>query len=332
MPQAPCVSARTGEVVTICVTQRPAVPSRAMHPPARTVFRPDLFADRTVVVTGGGSGIGKAIASELSGLGATVVIAGRKQARIDEAAAELNEEPGGRVHAVPCNIREEEQVKALMARTAEIGGGRIHGLVNNAGGQFPSPAAWIRSKGWHAVIETNLTGTFLCCREAFHASMEEHGGAIVNIIADMWRGFPGMAHTGAARAGVDNLTKSLSLEWAWRGIRVNAVAPGIILSSGYANYDPVFREVFLGMADNIPARRLGTEEEVSSATVWLLSEGASFVTGHTMRVDGAGSLWRMSWEVPDHEAMTPYGGRSVDEILAEHEAQKADKASKAKKD
>ena len=293
-----------------------------MKPPS-TVFRSDLFADHTIVVTGGGTGIGKSIARELSGLGATVVIAGRKQAALDATAAELNAAQGGAVVAVPCNIREEDDVKALMARAASIGGGRIDGLVNNAGGQFPSPAAWIRTKGWHAVIETNLTGTFLCCREAFHAAMEEHGGTIVNIIADMWRGFPGMAHTGAARAGVDNLTKSLALEWAWRGIRVNAVAPGIILSSGYANYDPVFRKVFLDMADQIPARRLGTEEEVSSAVCWLLSEGAAFVTGTTLRVDGAGSLWRMSWEVPDHEAMTPYGGRTVEEIMAEHDANKA---------
>lgn len=324
MPQGIPHPGTPPEGVTICVPGGRALPSRAMHRPARSVYRPDLFAERTAVVTGGGSGIGKAISRELAGLGATVVIAGRKLERLEETAAELNEEADGRVHAVACNIREEEQVKALMARAKAIGGGRIDYLVNNAGGQFPSPAAWIRTKGWHAVVETNLTGTFLCCREAFHASMDEHGGAIVNIIADMWRGFPGMAHTGAARAGVDNLTKSLALEWAWRGIRVNAVAPGIILSSGYANYDPVFRKVFLEMADNIPARRLGTEEEVSSATLWLLSEGASFVSGHTMRVDGAGSLWRMSWEVPDHDAMSPYGGRSVEDIIAEHEAAEKD--------
>ncbi len=291
-----------------------------MHPAPPSVFRPDLFAGRTAVITGGGSGIGKAVARELAGLGAIVVIAGRKKARLEEAAADLIADTGGVVHAVPCNIRDEGSVKSLMARAAALGGGRIDYLVNNAGGQFPSPAGWIKTKGWHAVVETNLTGTFLCCREVFHASMDEHGGAIVNVIADMWRGFPGMAHTGAARAGVDNLTKSLALEWAWRGIRVNAVAPGIILSSGYANYDPVFRQVFLDMADNIPARRLGTEEEVSSSVCWLLSEGASFVSGATMRVDGAGSLWRMSWEVPDHDAMKRYGGRSVEAILTEHAA------------
>jgi len=280
-----------------------------------SVFRPDLFHGTTAIVTGGGSGIGLAIARELATLGARVVIAGRKADKLARAAEQLRSETGGTIHDIPCNIRDEEQVKALMAKTVELGG-RIDFLVNNAGGQFPSPAAWIRTKGWNAVVETNLTGTFLCCREAFLASMEEHGGVVVNIIADMWRGFPGMAHTGAARAAVDNLTKSLSLEWAWRGVRVNAVAPGIILSSGYGNYDPVFQKAFLDMADNIPARRLGTEEEVASSVCWLLSPGARYVTGATLRVDGGSSLWRTHWEVPEHDAMPPYGGRTLDEIIA----------------
>jgi NAD(P)-dependent dehydrogenase (short-subunit alcohol dehydrogenase family) len=282
---------------------------------ARSVFRPDLFAGTTSIVTGGGSGIGFAIARELATLGSRVLIAGRKADKLAHAAEQIRTQTGAEVHDVVCNIRDEEQVKALMARAVELGG-RIDYLVNNAGGQFPSPAAWIRTKGWNAVIETNLTGTFLCCREAFLASMDEHGGSVVNIIADMWRGFPGMAHTGAARAAVDNLTKSLSLEWAWRGVRVNAVAPGIILSSGYDNYDPVFQKAFLDMADNIPARRLGTEEEVASSVMWLLSPGAQYVTGATLRVDGGSSLWRTHWEIPEHDAMPAYGGRSVEEIIA----------------
>jgi NAD(P)-dependent dehydrogenase (short-subunit alcohol dehydrogenase family) len=189
----------------------------------------------------------------------------------------------------------------------EFGGADF--LVNNAGGQFPSPAGYIRTKGWKAVIETNLTGTFLCCREAYQQGMESGGGAIVNIIADMFRGFPGMAHTGAARAGVDNLTKSLAVEWAHCGIRVNAVAPGIILSSGFDTYDPFFQEQMLAMKDNIPARRLGTEEEVAAAVTFLLSPAAAYITGDTLRVDGASSLWRLHWEVPDHSNFPPYGGR-----------------------
>ena len=272
-----------------------------------TIFRSDLFLGRTAVVTGGGSGIGKAIAAELGGLGCHVVLAARGAERLNEAAQELRA-AGAEVTAIPCNIRDEEEVTGLFARVKdELGGADF--LVNNAGGQFPSPAGYIRTKGWKAVIDTNLTGTFLCCREAYQAGMEERGGAIVNIIADMFRGFPGMAHTGAARAGVDNLTKSLAVEWAHCGIRVNSVAPGIIMSSGFDTYDPFFQQQFLAMKDNIPARRLGTEEEVAAAVTFLLSPAAAYITGETLKVDGASSLWRLHWEVPEHDKMPPYGGR-----------------------
>lgn len=274
------------------------------HP---SVFRPDLFEDKTAVITGGGSGIGKAIATELGQLGCRVVLAARSAERLEAAAEELRAQDIDAV-AIACNIREEEEVKGLFSQCSERFG-KVDFLVNNAGGQFPSPAGYIRTKGWNAVIETNLTGTFLCCREAYQGGMEAGGGAIVNIIADMWRGFPGMAHTGAARAGVDNLTKSLAVEWAHCGIRVNAVAPGIIMSSGFDTYDPFFQKQFLAMKDNVPARRLGTEEEVSAAVCFLLSPAAAYVTGETLRVDGASSLWRLHWEVPDHDKLPAWGGR-----------------------
>jgi NAD(P)-dependent dehydrogenase (short-subunit alcohol dehydrogenase family) len=141
--------------------------------------------------------------------------------------------------------------------------------------------------------------------------MRDHGGVIVNIIADMWRGFPGMAHTGAARAGVDNLTKTLAVEWAPNGIRVNAIAPGIIMSSGFDTYDAFFQKAFLEMGANTPARRLGTEEEVASSVCWLLSPGAAYVTGATVRVDGGSSIYKLAWEVPEHDAFPRYGGRPV---------------------
>ncbi len=277
-----------------------------MIEPPESIFRDGLFEGRVALITGGGTGIGKAIALELGRLGCSVVIAARNAERLEAAAEELRGR-GIACVAVPCNIRDEDQVKATVAAAvAEFG--RLDFLVNNAGGQFPSPAAHIRTKGWNAVLETNLTGTFLMSREAHIAWMGENGGAIVNIIADMHRGFPGMAHTGAARAGVDNLTKSLAVEWAHCGIRVNAVAPGIIFGSGYGNYDPFFQKVFLAMADNIPAQRLGTEEEVASTAVFLLSPAASYISGDTLRVDGAGSLWRTHWEVPPHDAFPKYGG------------------------
>jgi peroxisomal trans-2-enoyl-CoA reductase len=274
---------------------------------ALSVFRPDLFAGTVALVTGGGSGIGKAIARELVQLGANVVIAARKRPRLDATAEELNALGGGRVHATTCNIRDEDEVRALMAETLETFG-RIDFLVNNAGGQFPGPAAAIRTKGWNAVIETNLTGTFLCSREVFAAWMRDNGGSVVNIIADMWRGFPGMAHTGAARAGVDNLTKTLSVEWAPNMVRVNAVAPGIIMSSGFDTYDPFFQKAFIEMGANTPAQRLGTEEEVASCVLWLLSPGAAYTTGTTVRVDGGSSLYRQAWEIPVHASFPKYGG------------------------
>src|SRR5262245_34082439 len=198
--------------------------------PYRSVFRPDLFRDRTIVVTGGGSGIGRCTAHELAALGAHVVLVGRKPERLAAVEAEIRED-GGQVSHHVCDIREEakviETVKAIV-----VARGRIDALVNNAGGQFPSPLALINQKGFETVVRTNLVGGFLFARECFVQSLREHGGSIVNIVADFWNGMPGMGHSGAARAGMDNFTKTAALEWAPAGVRVNAVAPGWVASSG----------------------------------------------------------------------------------------------------
>lgn len=273
-----------------------------------SIFRPDLFAGQTIIVTGGGSGIGRCTAHELASLGAHVIISGRKQEKLDKVQAEI-EEGGGLVTAVACNIREEEQVKALFDQVlAEHE--RVHGLVNNAGGQFLSPAEFISLNGFHAVVETNLTGTFLMCREAFNRTMSQHGGTIVNMLIDNGRGYPGMAHSGAARAGVENLTKTLAVEWAKAGIRLNAVAPGIIESSGLDNYPEYVREQFLPQAiKDIPLKRMGTESETAAAIVFLLSPAAAYISGETIKIDGAYSLWRKTWEIEDHDrAPRPYNG------------------------
>ena len=269
-----------------------------------SAFRANLFAGRTAVVTGGATGIGRAIAQELLQLGASVVLASRKEDKLAATAEALRASTGANVSHRVCNIREEEHVRGLMDFVVSEHGG-VDLLVNNAGGQFPSPAAAIARKGWDAVIETNLTGTFLCCREAHRAGLARSpDAAIVNVIADMWNGFPGMAHTGAARAGVDNLTKSLALEWAAEGVRVNAVAPGIIYSdTAAANYPPGFLE---SMASDLPAQRLGTPAEVASAVCFLLSPAARYVSGATLRVDAASSLYRRpQFVVPPHEALPP---------------------------
>ncbi len=263
-----------------------------------SIFRSDLFAGQTIVVTGGGTGIGRAVAHELASLGAHVVLAARTEENLIRVQQEI-EAAGGVASRFVCNIREEEQVRALFDFVlAERG--QLHGLVNNAGGQFLSPAEMISLKGWRAVVETNLTGTFLMCREAFNRHMNDHGGAIVNMLIEMWRGFPGMAHSAAARAGIENLTKTLAVEWARAGVRVNAVAPGLIASSGLDRYPEAARPMIEQNVRDIPLKRMGTEAEVSAAIVFLLSPAAAFITGESIRIDGGGSLWRKTWEVPEH--------------------------------
>jgi citronellol/citronellal dehydrogenase len=269
----------------------------------RSIFRDNLFNEQVMVVSGGGTGIGRCIAHELASLGAAVVVCSRKLPNVERTRDEILA-AGGKALALACDIRSAEQVEALMDAVVERYG-RIDGLVNNGGGQFISPAEDIRLKGWNAVIETNLTGTYLMCKYAMLRSMRDHGGAIVNILMDLWSGFPGMAHSSAARAGVENLTKTLAVEWAAYHIRINSVAPGIIQSSGLSNYDPA---VLKDIASYIPAKRLGSEGEVAAAVTFLLSPAASYITGDTLRVDGASSLWRTNYEVSDHTPTPPYHG------------------------
>lgn len=298
---------------------------------AASIFRPGLLEGRVAVVTGGGSGIGAAVTRQLAALGCQVVIASRSTERLAAAVRGFDARPEskGRVHAMQCNIRRSDEVAALMDAVVHGGAaaererrsdavadaaalaplpalGRLDFLVNNGGGQFPSPAAQIRDKGWAAVLETNLTGAFYCSREAFRAWQGDHGGAIVNIVADMWKGFPGMSHTGAARAGVVNLTKSLAVEWAAAGVRVNALAPGIVYSQTAAdNYDD--KTMLTGMAPRIPAKRLGTVDEVAAAVVFLLSPASAYTTGATLNVDGGSSLATTMWPLADHGNSEPYG-------------------------
>lgn len=270
----------------------------------RSVFRSDLLEGETHLVTGAGSGIGRGIAHEIASLGAHVVLVGRKKAALETVRDELG--PARAMVAV-CNIRDETEVEAALERVAELRG-ELHGLVNNAGGQYVSPAASIERKGFDAVIETNLTGTWLMCRAAYRRFFVHRGGTIVNMLADMFRGMPMMAHSGAARAGVENLTRTLALEWAADHVRVNAVAPGIIASSGLDAYPEPVREAMKALPAQLPMGRFGTVAEVSAAVTFLLSEGARYISGATLRVDGGASLYRHPFTLPEAPPSPSFDG------------------------
>ena len=260
-----------------------------------------LFADEVVLITGGGTGIGLAAAREMGLLGAKVAICGRRPAPLTEAVNALGAQ-GIDAFGAPCDIREldaiAEYVDAVLGRF-----GRIDVLINNAGGQFPTTAEALSPKGFAAVIRNNLVGTWSMTHAVATKSMiPKKRGRIVNVIAQIRRGFPGMAHTGAARAGVDNLTKTLAVEWALHGIRVNAIAPGVIVTSGTKQYPPEL----LDTAENAnPLHRLGTAEEVSHLITYLSSRYADFVTGQTFYIDGGASLWGEQWFIPGHVPRYP---------------------------
>ena len=268
----------------------------------QSVFRPGLFAGQVIVVTGGGSGIGRCVAHELAALGAHVVLIGRKIDKLHSVAGEIVAQ-GGRVSFHPCDIRQEEAVKTTITAIV-VAQGRIDGLVNNAGGQYITPLHAISAKGWEAVIHTNLTGGFLVARECYRQSMQANGGAIVNIVADMWGSMPNMGHSGAARAGMVSFTETAALEWAASGVRVNAVAPGYIASSGMDHYPPEAGDMLRAMRKTVPAGRFGNEAETSAAIVFLLGPAASFISGSVLRVDGARPQVRMGWPmaIPDAQA------------------------------
>ncbi|HYH23082.1 MAG TPA: SDR family oxidoreductase [Azospirillum sp.] len=259
-----------------------------------TACRDGLFAGRTVLVSGGGSGLGKAAAFLFGRLGARVVIAGRKPEKLDAAAAEMRA-AGLSVDALPCNIRDPEQVDALMSAVWERCGG-LDVLLNNAGGQFPQPAIDFSVKGWQAVIDTNLNGTWYMMQAAARRWRDTGtagaGGAIVNVVAVVERGMPGVAHTCAARAGVIHLSKTVAVEWAPLRIRVNCVAPGTIETEGMAVYPPEARAAF---PRSNPMLRMGDPWEVAEACAYLSGPAAGFITGEVLTVDGGGRLWGELW-------------------------------------
>ncbi len=254
-------------------------------------FRPDLFAGQRLLVTGGGSGIGKAIAWLFGRLGAAVLITGRKADKLAATAAAMVAE-GLTVDTRILDIRDSEAIAELFQGLGQAG--QLPDiLVNNAGGQFPQAAIDFSVKGWNSVINTNLNGSWYMMQGA--AQQWRDGGrpgCIVNIVTVVPRGMPGGAHTCAARAGVIHLSKTVAVEWAEYGIRVNCVAPGIIHSAGMEVYDPAARAAF-NLSN--PMKRFGSTWDVAQACAYLASSGGAFITGEVLTVDGGGQLWGELW-------------------------------------
>ena len=259
-----------------------------------SIYRPDLFRDRVVIVTGGGSGIGRCTAHELASLGAHVAIVARNEDKLERVRCEI-ESDGGSISAHVADIRDDRAVIATVERVL-ADHGRIDGLVNNAGGQYRAPMRTISTKGFEAVVRSNLTGGFIVMREVYNRWMIDHGGAIVNMIADIWHGWPHFSHSAAARGGMLTLSECAATEWAESGVRVNTVAPGSIASQGldtYEDKDTAF--IRNDLMPGIPLQRFGTEAEVSAAIVFLLSPAASYITGSCIRIDGGAPNARRGW-------------------------------------
>ena len=272
----------------------------------QSVFRAGLFDGQTIIVTGGGSGIGRCTAHELASLGAHVALVGRNPDKLEAVRAEIALD-GGSASAHPCDIRDEAVVGQTVAAVLQLRG-RLDGLVNNAGGQYRTAMKTISTKGFEAVVRNNLTGGFIFMREAYTRWMEDHGGVIVNIIADIWGGWPDYAHSGAARGGMLTLSETAACEWAASGVRVNTVAPGGIASSGFDTYSAEAKAKILEYPPTVPLQRYGSEAELSSAIVYLLSPAAAYITGSCIRVDGGTPNARGTCKLVPHQNSQPFQG------------------------
>ena len=256
------------------------------------IFAPGLLDGQVVIVTGGGSGLGRATAVELTALGATVVIAGRRREPLDETAGLCED---GRCEAVACDIRDESGVAALVAETLERHG-KVDTLVNNAGGQYMTPAEDITPKGFRTVVGLNLEGTWLMTHEvATKAMIPAGGGKIINVTLSPHHGLPGLAHSSAARAAVENLTRVLSIEWARYGIRLTAVAAGHFATEALKKYP---KPVYEGVAATVPLGRLGEPDEHAWLVAYLASPAGDYYSGGVITLDGARDIGFGPWPPP----------------------------------
>jgi citronellol/citronellal dehydrogenase len=263
-----------------------------MAPEGSQIFAPGLLDGRVCVVSGAGTGLGKATALELARLGATVVGCARRPEPLATTVAEI-EALGGRAEAEAMDIRSDEAVEALFDGVLERHG-RLDLLVNNAGGQFLSPAEASSPKGFRTVIELNVTGTWLMTHAAAtKAFIPQESGKVVSVTLSPHNGMPGMVHSGAARAAVENMMRTLSVEWARFGIRLCAVAAGQFATETLRTKYP--REVVENVPRTVPLGRLGTEEEMAWLIAYLASPAGDFFSGTVITLDGARDNWFGSW-------------------------------------
>ena len=268
----------------------------ASHP---TVFAPELLKGKVALISGGGSGLGKAMAFLMARLGADVVICGRRESRLEDTAKAIEKLVGQSVDYQAMTIRDPEAVETLLTSTWQRHG-KIDFLINNGGGQFPQAAIDFSVKGWHAVIDTNLNGTWYMMQSAARLWRDNnHPGAITNIVANVWRGMPQVAHTCAARAGVIYLSKTVSTEWASLNIRVNCVSPGSVETEGFDVYPDGAADRF---QDSNPMRRTGDAFDIAEAAVYLSAPSGKFITGEVLVVDGGNQQWGAVWPAgkPDY--------------------------------
>jgi citronellol/citronellal dehydrogenase len=256
------------------------------------IFAPGLLEGQVCIVSGAGTGLGRASALELARLGATVIGCGRREEPLAETAAAVAA-AGGRFEHETLDIRDEEAVDRLIDGVLERHD-RLDVLVNNAGGQFLSPAEAISPKGFRTVIELNVTGTWLMTHAAAtKAFVPQGGGKVLNVTLSPHNGMPGMVHSGAARAAVENMTRTLSIEWSRFGIRLVALAAGqFATDTVMTKYPP---QVVESIPGSIPLGRLGTEEEWGWLVAYLASPAGDFFSGTVITMDGARDNWYGSW-------------------------------------
>ncbi len=251
------------------------------------VLASNALAEQRVLVTGAGSGIGHAIALRFAELGAHIVGLGRRKEPLDELVAEI-EGLGGSAEAHPCDVRDVEQVEDIVDRVGRSGG--LHGLINNAGGQFFAPAEDISQRGWSAVIDLNLNAVFAMTRAAY-PFLREQGGSVVSIsLSGVERGSMGLAHSVAARAGVLGLTRTLALEWARDRIRVNCLGPGTVLTEAFLAGVTDGAVVDHLIEDATPLQRATSADEVAEFAAYLCSDAGQMLTGQLLHVDGGAHL------------------------------------------